>query len=131
MSSSPKFIVSEGEDFEVEFAPRGNSNTRTSALKVDGTSGKVTNKGSEVVAVAVNNGGNLLHLACAFGNAAGARTLTGAKVGDKVLAVINVTDATTDNADYESTITVVDQIQQTAVNHTGDLGFVVLLRPTP
>lgn len=51
-------------------------------------------------------------------NGAGACTATGAKVGDKVIAMMNVTDQTVDNSKFESTITVADQIQQ---SNAGDL----------
>jgi hypothetical protein len=56
----------------------------------------------------------LTQLVCSGNNGAGACTLTGAKVGDKVIGVINLTDAADVKASYESTITVADQIQQTS-----------------
>lgn len=65
----------------------------------------------------------------AAGNGAGARTMTGAAVGDVVILVWNVTDSTIDAADAESTITVADQIQQTATNHTGDTWLIETRRP--
>lgn len=45
-------------------------------------------------------------------NGAGACTLTGAAVGDRVVGVTNLTDATATGGLYETTITVVNQIQQ-------------------
>ena len=63
----------------------------------------------------------------AAGNGAGARTMTGAVVGDKVLNVWNVTDSTLDIADVETTITVADQIQQTATDHTSDVWLVFVI----
>lgn len=47
-------------------------------------------------------------------NTAGACTLTGAKIGDTVIGISNVTDHTTllPTTDFEATITVNDQIQQ-------------------
>jgi hypothetical protein len=56
-------------------------------------------------------------------NGAGALTLTGAKVGDRVAGVYNVTTPGNSGANFETVITVADQIQQSsasnlsAVNH--------------
>lgn len=60
-------------------------------------------------------------------NGAGACTLTGAKVGDKVAGVVNITDGGDASADFEATITVVDQIQQSAVGDLSTKKFAVLL----
>ena len=60
-------------------------------------------------------------------NGAGACTLTGAKVGDKVIGVMNWTDGTNDAAKFESTITVADQIQQSDAGNLSTKGFFVLL----
>jgi len=60
------------------------------------------------------------------GNGAGARTLTGAVVGDRVVACVNLTDRTNDAAHVEAEITVADQIQQLSTDHTGDIWLVVL-----
>lgn len=50
-------------------------------------------------------------------NGAGALTLTGVKVGDKVVGVANITTPGDLRSSYEVTITVADQIQQSsAVN---------------
>lgn len=43
-------------------------------------------------------------------------TATGVKVGDKVVMVANVTDHASAAVDFEATVTVADQIQQTAAN---------------
>jgi len=43
-------------------------------------------------------------------------TATGVKVGDKVIMVSNVTDHTSAAGDFEATVTVNDQIQQTSVD---------------
>jgi hypothetical protein len=56
----------------------------------------------------------------AAGNGAGARTATGAKVGDKVITCVNLTDLADNTADFETTITVANQIQQTGVDHSSD-----------
>jgi hypothetical protein len=60
-------------------------------------------------------------------NGAGACTLTGAKVGDKVLMLTNLTDASAGKADFESTITVADQIQQSSASNYSAKKFSVLL----
>jgi len=64
------------------------------------------------------------------GNGVGARTLTGAVVGQRVLTIANLTTpgALGTPADFESAITVNDQIQQAATDHTGQ-DFLVLLLP--
>lgn len=59
--------------------------------------------------------------------APGACTLTGAKVGDKVVSLVNITDGSNDRAKFENTITVVDQIQQSAAENLGAKKFSVLL----
>jgi hypothetical protein len=68
--------------------------------------------------------------AFAAGNGAGARTLTGAVAGDRVVGFANVTTtgALGTAADFEATITVDDQIQQLQTDHTAQ-EFVVFLLP--
>lgn len=66
----------------------------------------------------------------AAGNGAGARTATGTKVGDKVVMVANLTDATDDAADFETVITVADQIQQTGTDHSADKELVLVITVT-
>lgn len=61
----------------------------------------------------------------AAGNGAGARTATGLAVGDTVRAVIDLTDETDVTASFEATVTVVNQIQQSATDLTGDKVLVV------
>ncbi len=50
---------------------------------------------------------------------------TGLKVGDKVISVVNLTDATEASADFESTITVADQIQQSSVSNYSAKKFAI------
>lgn len=59
--------------------------------------------------------------------AAGPCTLTGAKVGDKVVGVVNLTDGGDASADFEATITVVDQIQQGSASDLSLKKYSVLL----
>ena len=60
-------------------------------------------------------------------NGAGACALVGAKVGDKVVMNVNLSDATDDQTSFETTITVVDQIQQTSASDLSTKKFAVLL----
>lgn len=62
-------------------------------------------------------------------NGAGACTLTGAKVGDKVLGVAGATAGVVGfaAASFESTITVADQIQQSSVANLSANLYTVLL----
>lgn len=62
-------------------------------------------------------------------NGAGAATLTGAKVGDVVLGISNVTDHATllPTTDFEAAITVNDQIQQVSASDLSLKTIVVLL----
>lgn len=72
----------------------------------------------------------LMGLATGLGSGAGARTLLIAKVGDRVnVAVRSDNGSGTDlSADFESTITVDGQIQQTAASLTGQVALVTLRR---
>lgn len=60
-------------------------------------------------------------------NGAGACTLTGAKIGDKVIANINLTDADSGRASFETTITVADQIQQSSASDLSTKKYEVML----
>jgi hypothetical protein len=59
--------------------------------------------------------------------AAGACTLTGAKVGDKVVSLVNLTDAADAKSSFEAIITVADQIQQSSASNLSSKKFHVLL----
>jgi hypothetical protein len=60
-------------------------------------------------------------------NGVGAVTLTGAKVGDVVIGVVNVTDGASLSSSFESKITVADQIQQSSVSDLSTKKLSVLL----
>ncbi len=65
-----------------------------------------------------------LIVAVAGHNGAGAVTLTGAKVGDKVVGVTQLTTTFQDGkANFESTITVADQIQQSSATNFSAVVF--------
>lgn len=67
-------------------------------------------------------------LAFAGHNGAGACTLTGAKVGDKVTGIIDLAGATVSAAaSFEAVITVADQIQQTSASNLSALKYAALL----
>jgi hypothetical protein len=71
--------------------------------------------------------GALKYLAFTGVAAAGAITLTGAAVGDKVVGVANTTDGGSGSANFESTITVVNQIQQSSASDLSTKKYTVLL----
>lgn len=58
---------------------------------------------------------------------AGACTLTGAKVGDVVCGLVNITDGGDTTSSFESTVTVADQIQQSSASDLSSKKFSVLL----
>jgi hypothetical protein len=62
-------------------------------------------------------------------NLAGTCTLTGAAVGDKVIGVAGLTDMGGADASFEATITVADQIQQSAASDLHAKNYLVMLLP--
>lgn len=60
-------------------------------------------------------------------NGAGAVTATGAAVGDKVVAITDLTTAVAGEAIFESTITVVNQIQQSSALDKSAVKYNILL----
>ena len=60
-------------------------------------------------------------------NAAGACSTgaSGLKVGDKVISVVNLTDIAEASGDFESTITVADQLQQSSASNYSAKKFAV------
>ena len=83
----------------------------------------------EAVTAAKLDNGFLASYVVSAGNGAGARTMTGAKVGDVVLACVNLSDLTNDLAagDVESTVSEADKLAQLQTNHTGDKWLVLVL----
>lgn len=61
-------------------------------------------------------------------NGAGAITLTGAAVGDKVLGVAGISTVGNAAASFETTITVVNQIQQSAAGDLSSNTYLVVLQ---
>jgi hypothetical protein len=68
-----------------------------------------------------------IHTVIASGSAAGSLTLTGAAVGDLVVSVIDTSSWTDVSADFESTISVVNKIQQ--LTGTSSHTVLILTRP--
>lgn len=64
-------------------------------------------------------------------NGAGACTLTGAAVGDRVVGVAGITAGSLGIVDssFESTITVINQIQQSSASDLSTKGYLALLMP--
>lgn len=60
--------------------------------------------------------------------AAGACTLTGVNVGDVIVDVINITDYSSANINFEAVITVKDEIQQTVADDLSAKKFIVLVK---
>lgn len=60
--------------------------------------------------------------------AAGPCTATGAAVGDIVIGVVNLTDATDGRTSFETAITVVNQIQQSSASNLSAKKFVLTVR---
>ena len=60
-------------------------------------------------------------------NGAGACTCTGAVVGDAVIGIVNITDVSTATSSFETTITVVDEIQQSSSSNLSTKKFAVIL----
>lgn len=107
MASSPKFVVSEGEELEVMVQPRGFlAGAPVSALKI-GCDALGNPYMSGTTLAAMHRSGVITGT-----NGASSITLAGAKVGDKVFGLLNVTDATDGAASFESVITVAGKIQQ-------------------
>jgi len=99
----------------VETAKIKDANVTTGKLATDAVTGVK-------LAVAALN-----FLGFAGKNGAGACTCTGAKVGDKVAGVVNLSDGGSAASSFESTITVANQIQQSAAGDLSTKNFSVLL----
>ncbi len=81
----------------------------------------------EAVTAAKLDDGALLYTAFTGYNGAGACTLTGAKVGDVVLGVANMTDGGASAASFEAIVTVADQVQQSSASDLSTKKYATLL----
>jgi hypothetical protein len=84
--------------------------------------------GANAVTGAALSAGSLRFLAFAGHNGAGACTATGAKVGDTVVGVIDLAGGSVSAAaSFESTITVINQIQQSSVSDLSALKYALIV----
>lgn len=95
----------------------------TKAAKID----HVHAVGSNAITGPMLSAGALRMLAFTGHNLAGACTATGTKIGDTVVGVVNITDGTTAKTSFESTVTVADQIQQSAASDLSAKNFILLV----
>jgi hypothetical protein len=121
-------VRQDGQDMVFESLDRGYGGAATELFRLKDTNAKVT------LALDSNQVGGKALSAAAFRPlyhagvaAAGPVTLTGAKVGDKVAQIINLTDGTGGESLFESTISVADQIQQTSASDLSAKKFAFLL----
>lgn len=119
----------DGEDLVMVAVDRTNAAAgEKQAARFDGNTGKVTANLADNSVLGTALAVSSLRMLTGQGhNLAGAATLTGAKVGDKVVGVSNVTDHVTASASFESTITVADQIQQSAAVDLSAKTIIVVL----
>lgn len=120
MPSALKFTATDGLTVALDATSMTQDSAGNVKPKAAGISGAMLAPGCLDVNVAVG------------GNGAGARTCTGAAVGDRVVSVISRGDAgasgTKVSSSFETTITVVNQIQQTATDLSSDLLDVFLIK---
>jgi hypothetical protein len=124
----PTFHASAGDDFLIRQNDRGYNGKGQNALKVDGLAATVTVSVPLTATAAVTlpvsttiggktpDTGSYFSVVQAGKNGAGALTLTGALIGDKVIAVANLTTPGDLQAGFETTVTVKDQIQQSSAS---------------
>jgi hypothetical protein len=102
------------------------ADTATRALFADGIWNAAKLATNAVTGVKIASSA-LKYLAFTGRNLAGAITLTGAAIGDKVAGVANTTDGGSGAASFETTVTVADQIQQSAASDLSTKKYTVVL----
>ncbi len=118
-----EFVVASGGKITVE-----------SGGTIDASAGTTTLKAGSVALTKVSITG-IKCLAAAGKNGAGAVTLTGTAVGDRVVAVFGAPTAggalevKVPGTDFESAVTVADQIQQSSVSNLSANTYVFILIP--
>ncbi len=101
---------------------------------IDASAGTATLKGGAVALTKINVTG-IKCLAAAGKNGAGAITLTGAAVGDRLLAVFGAPtaggalEAKAPGTDFEAAVTVADQIQQSSASNLSANTYIFILIP--
>jgi len=141
-----KELITENNNFEVELRSLGYRTSRLKSLKIDGKTGAITLIGATSLTGALTLTGNLtmtgtlkpskailptnafLVVAHLGKNGAGAVTLTGAAIGDKVIGAVNLTTPGDAKSLFESTITVANQIQQSSATDlsAAQIQFIIL-----
>lgn len=84
-------------------------------LTLDGLEAAQASNSDQVLVVTGNNG-------------AGQCTATGTRVGDKVIGMVNLTDATDDKAKFEAAITVADKVVQSDAGNLSAKKFLLFVR---
>lgn len=121
------YVVSQGEPFTVDYLDRTFGKRKVRMLTIDDMSGETT-IGAPGYSVALQGAVDLSGADSVVGipastflvksqdgnNGAGSLALTGAVVGDQVLAVTNLTSPADVTADFESVISVAGHIQQSS-----------------
>jgi hypothetical protein len=112
----PTFIATKGDDLLVQYLDRSYGKGPVSAFKVSGDDGSVTLPNGSVISPTTSAvmTGSMYSVVQAGKSAAGSLTLTGTLVGDKVIAVANLTAPADLQAGFETVITVAGKIQQSS-----------------
>lgn len=76
------------------------------------------------------SGPNAIKAVVAGSNGVGAITVTGAKVGDSVEMVINLTSPADASSSFEASVSVAGQVQQTSASNLSGSTFLFLVQPT-
>ncbi len=140
------YTIDKGNDFDVQQLNRAVGARPVTKFKVDGDTGAVTVAGATTVSgnatftgtVALTGtttgaSGNAVmtgndFIVCQAGkDGAGALTLTGARVGDSVVGAFNLTTPGDLKSSFETTITVINQIQQLSGNNLSAQQIVFIL----
>lgn len=112
MSQREEFVT-DGMDIAFVRQDRSFKGGKTTVLKVAGADGAVTLAGDKPVL----SGAAVFQKTQVGRNGAGSLTLTGARIGDKVVGVVNLSTPGDNAAAFESTITVNDAIQQSSASN--------------
>lgn len=75
------------------------------------------------------SGPNAIKRVAAGSNGAGAITITGAKVGDNVEIVINLSTPADASSSFETTVTIAGQVQQTSASNLSGSTFLFCVQP--
>ena len=76
---------------------------------------------------AITAGASLKYIAFTGHSGAGACTATGLSVGDTIVGIVNITDGTTATANFEATVSVANQIQQSSATDLSAKKFAIIV----